>query len=121
MPHFNPRRAEVEGQRVPDREWVMNAGGPSGGNGIGAKKGEGKGLESAWFGSGAVGWQAVTAAAHSKAFWIQEGQYVDFERTARRGGYCGVRQLTVLKEGAWGVGNGGNWDTIAGMVPPLKV
>ncbi|PVH80080.1 glycosyltransferase family 69 protein, partial [Cadophora sp. DSE1049] len=30
-------------------------------------------------------------------YWGNEGYYVDYERTAKRGGYCGVRQLLVMK------------------------
>ncbi|KAH9210780.1 cryptococcal mannosyltransferase 1-domain-containing protein [Leptodontidium sp. 2 PMI_412] len=53
-------------------------------------------------------------------YWGNEGYYVDYERVAKRGGYCGVRQLLVMKEGDVGEGEG-NWDNLLDRVPPVDV
>ncbi|KAM3073681.1 hypothetical protein ACMFMF_006884 [Clarireedia jacksonii] len=55
----------------------------------------------------------------SKDYWKKEGFYVDYERVARRGGYCGVRQLTILREGDK-KGDGKvemGWENLMGEVP----
>jgi len=43
-----------------------------------------------------------------------------FNRTAKRGGYCGVRQLLVMKEGKLEEGEG-NWDKLLDEVPPIEM
>jgi len=51
------------------------------------------------------------------SYWKSEGQYADFDRTASRGGYCGVRQLTIIKD--WKLKEGEkNWENLRGEVPP---
>jgi hypothetical protein len=55
-----------------------------------------------------------------KAYWAKEGYYIQFNRTARRRGYCGVRQLLIMKEGEIPEGEG-DWDTLLGEVPPLDM
>ncbi|KAI9641419.1 hypothetical protein NHQ30_010222 [Ciborinia camelliae] len=57
--------------------------------------------------------------AKPKGYWIKEGHYVDYERVARKGGYCGVRQLTILKEGVIAPGEKG-WVNLRGEVPPRE-
>lgn len=57
--------------------------------------------------------------AKPKGYWEREGRYVDYERVARKGGYCGVRQLTILREGVIGVGEKG-WENLRGEVPPRE-
>ncbi|KAJ8068039.1 hypothetical protein OCU04_003617 [Sclerotinia nivalis] len=59
------------------------------------------------------------AIAKPKGYWEKEGRYVDYERVARKGGYCGVRQLTILREGVIGVGEKG-WENVRGEVPPRE-
>lgn len=59
------------------------------------------------------------AIAKPKGYWEKEGHYVDYERVARKGGYCGVRQLTMLREGVIGVGEKG-WENLRGEVPPRE-
>ncbi|KAB8291543.1 hypothetical protein EYC80_006344 [Monilinia laxa] len=59
------------------------------------------------------------AIAKPKGYWEKEGHYVDYERVARKGGYCGVRQLTMLREGIIGVGEKG-WENLRGEVPPRE-
>ncbi|KAH8653213.1 cryptococcal mannosyltransferase 1-domain-containing protein, partial [Tricladium varicosporioides] len=44
-------------------------------------------------------------------YWKERGHYVDVERVATRGAYCGVRQLLVMKEGHREEGEG-NWDNL---------
>ncbi|QSZ29281.1 hypothetical protein DSL72_003793 [Monilinia vaccinii-corymbosi] len=57
--------------------------------------------------------------AKPKGYWEREGHYVDYERVARKGGYCGVRQLTMLREGIIGPGEKG-WENLRGEVPPRE-
>ncbi|TAQ83407.1 hypothetical protein B7494_g8272 [Chlorociboria aeruginascens] len=97
LPHVNPRRLEVEGQIIQDRLWVPN--GKSANDILGKKATIGKPL--------------------GKEHWEGRGKYVDFERTAGVGGYCGVRQLLVLKEGKLKEGES-NWDKLLDEVPPLE-
>ncbi|KAH6696472.1 cryptococcal mannosyltransferase 1-domain-containing protein [Leptodontidium sp. MPI-SDFR-AT-0119] len=59
----------------------------------------------------------VWVASTGVEYWKSKGQYIDFERQANTGGYCGVRKLSVLKEGK----GEGNWDNLLDEVPPLDV
>ncbi|CAD6444960.1 de897cf1-be89-4430-bd77-6c5e4acd2183-CDS [Sclerotinia trifoliorum] len=59
------------------------------------------------------------AIAKPRSYWEKEGHYVDYERVARKGGYCGVRQLTILREGVIGIGEKG-WENVRGEVPPRE-
>ncbi|KAK6597421.1 glycosyltransferase family 69 protein [Botrytis cinerea] len=63
--------------------------------------------------------QSDNALAKPKGYWEREGRYVDYERVARKGGYCGVRQLTILREGVIGIGEKG-WVNLRGEVPPRE-
>ena len=113
MPVFNPRRGEIEGQIIQDRLWVSSEIGmdehvvPDFGD-----------ADKTWQGSN-VAKRDTMGIGKDKEFWDGEGHYVDYERMARRGGYCGVRQLLVLKEAHLADGEG-NWDNLKDMVPPLE-
>ncbi|RDW59487.1 hypothetical protein BP6252_12574 [Coleophoma cylindrospora] len=98
MPRFNPRRTEVEGQVIHDRRWVSSS--PS----------------------TTLTKRATLGSSGSWDDWAKRGHYEDFDRVAARGGYCGVRQLLVLKEDRIGEkgGGGGNWDNLLNEVPPLE-
>lgn len=102
MPRFNYRRTEKEGDVVKGRVWVSTK------DPAAVKTADNR----------AIGKRATLGTEKSKAFWAAEGHYEDFERTATRGGYCGVRQLLVLKEGNT---DNGNWDNLLDQVPPLDV
>ncbi|CAG8971098.1 hypothetical protein HYALB_00010675 [Hymenoscyphus albidus] len=95
MPRFNARRTEIEGEVVKDRGWKSN---PESVVSARATIGEGMDL--------------------GVDYWAKKGHYVDEDRTANRGGYCGVRQLLVIKEGNLEPGEG-NWDNLLNEVPPL--
>jgi len=106
LPRFNYRRGEKEGQKIKDRVWISN------------KQEEKK---KGWKEILGIGKRATLGAGEikDKDYWAQQGHYEDFERTATRGGYCGVRQLLVLKKED---DNGpGNWDNLLDQVPPLEV
>ncbi|KAH8589288.1 cryptococcal mannosyltransferase 1-domain-containing protein [Bisporella sp. PMI_857] len=96
MPRFNYRRSEREGDKIKDRKWVSAH-----------KKGSKK---RATLGGGDM---------KGKEYWAHEGHYEEYERTATRGGYCGVRQLLVLKKED--DKSEGNWDNLLNQVPPLDV
>jgi hypothetical protein len=68
---------------------------------------------------GRMGRRGLVGELKGKEYWRNEGYYVPFNRTARRGGYCGVRQLLVLKEDR--KEGEGNWDTLRGEIPPLDL
>jgi hypothetical protein len=127
MPRFNYRRAEVEGQIVRDRLWIsLNSnktadeqfmqgveefGGVVGrGVHVGLGERDRVGMEK----------RATIGEVKGKEYWANEGYYVEFNRTARRGGYCGVRQLLVMKEGKLEEGEG-NWDNLLDEVPPWEM
>lgn len=119
MPVFNPRREEVEGQVIKDRLWISS--------GIGHDE-----HFEAEFGDADKTWQGSDVSSRdlerrdtigsfkNKDEWDGEGHYIDYDRVATRGGYCGVRQLLVLKEGHLDDGEG-NWDNLRDMVPPLEM
>jgi hypothetical protein len=136
LPRWNYRRGEVEGEVVGDRLWVSNHGHQSeeqaiaeaeeeedvnevGGMG-GQWQGGGRDLGGVGVreGEGGIGRRATLGKVKGKEYWRNEGYYVDFNRTAKRGGYCGVRQLLVLKEGNK---EGGNWDNLLDQVPPFDL
>lgn len=113
MPVFNPRRTEIEGQVIKDRLWIASDIGID--EHIDPDFGD---AENTWQGSD-VAKRDTIGNGKGKEFWDGEGHYVDYERVARRGGYCGVRQLLVLKEGHL-VDGEGNWDNLRDVVPPLE-
>ncbi|KAG0647449.1 hypothetical protein D0Z07_6851 [Hyphodiscus hymeniophilus] len=114
MPVFNPRRAEIEGQIIQDRLWISSDIGTD--QRIDPEFGD---VDNTWQGSN-VAKRDTIGSGKGKEFWDGEGHFIDFERTAGRGGYCGVRQLLVLKEGHL-VDGEGNWDNLRDVVPPLEV
>jgi hypothetical protein len=146
MPRFNPRRAEVEGQVIQDKLWISLKSGKSEEEQIKLAMAEfGTGLNSRDFTTGfggrdssgligidhddsgpggkrelgRMGRRGLVGELKDKEYWRNEGYYVPFNRTARRGGYCGVRQLLVLKEDR--KEGEGNWDTLRGEIPPLDL
>ncbi|PQE10794.1 Mannosyltransferase 1 CMT1 protein [Rutstroemia sp. NJR-2017a BBW] len=104
MPVFNDRRGEREGEVVRDRLWVRKGAGEEEINKREYIQGTSTGNQ-----------------RKPKEYWLKEGFYVDYERVARRGGYCGVRQLTILREGkSGGEGEGKiemGWENLMGEVP----
>jgi hypothetical protein len=112
MPWFNPRRTEVAGQIVQDRLWVPSSIKKPGENDTeqaGTSLLENRGL---------LGRRATIGMLKGPEYWASKGHYVNYSRTAGRGGFCGIRRLLVLKEGKWGEDGGGNWDTLD-VIPPL--
>lgn len=112
MPRWNYRRAEMEGERIRDRLWVGRRGGGGVEEGVDEGGGEGNGSRLAR--------RATLGTVRGKEYWANEGHYVEYERVARRGGYCGVRQLLVMKQGETAESEG-NWDNLLDRVPPLDV
>ncbi|POS86434.1 hypothetical protein EPUL_002644 [Erysiphe pulchra] len=113
LPRYNYRRLEKPGQIIGDRVWhnfntTHNVSDISQGNSRSySRHTEGDSLDK------------------SGTFWLKYGYYKDFKRTSRQGGYCGVRQLMVLKEKGYSQednGKGGkNWDNLLDIVPPLDI
>lgn len=117
MPRFNYRRTEVEGRIVPDKLWIS----------VNSDLTEEENIKAASnldFSSGAEKGahtkRATLGHVQSKAYWAEQGYYASYNRTAKRGGYCGVRQLLVVKEGVLKEGEG-NWDNLLSVVPPVDV
>jgi hypothetical protein len=122
MPHFNVRRMEVEGQLIRDRKWVsLTAKTADDTTPVSHEFG---GEDATWQGSGVekkgnrLGKKDLVGKPKGKEYWTSEGYYTDFNRTANRGGYCGVRQLLVVKEDA--KEGESNWDNLLDRVPPLE-
>lgn len=113
MPISNPRRTEKEGEVIKDRLWVSSAVGRD--EFVEADFGD---ADTTWQGSG-VAKRDTIGSFEGKEVWDGEGHYVDYDRVARRGGFCEVRQLLVLKEGHL-VDGERNWDNLRNMVPPLE-
>ena len=119
MPRFNYRRTEKEGEIVKDKVWVSNIN-PESPTSSNFK--DGTFATSAEKISGGVKFKRATLGGDKlkgKDYWKAQGYYKDVERVAERGGYCGVRQLLVLKENR-GEGEG-NWDNLLDLMPPLNV
>ncbi|KAH7348374.1 cryptococcal mannosyltransferase 1-domain-containing protein [Rhexocercosporidium sp. MPI-PUGE-AT-0058] len=120
MPRWNYRREEREGQKVMDRLWIS----------VHSNLTEGEAVERAERGfdfdvggesvARGIGKREVLGVVRGKEYWGTEGYYVDYERVAKRGAYCGVRQLLVMKEGNLAEGEG-NWDNLLDRVPPVDV
>ncbi|KFY27551.1 hypothetical protein V491_00856, partial [Pseudogymnoascus sp. VKM F-3775] len=110
LPKYNYRRAEVEGDIVNDREWVPNTA---------PRTRRGVDRDSSWQVSEMASSRVKrgTGEARKEEYWDKKGHYVDVKREARRGGYCGVRSLLVLKESK--EEGEGNWDTMLDELPPL--
>ncbi|TVY80930.1 hypothetical protein LSUE1_G005706 [Lachnellula suecica] len=95
MPVYNMRRAEIEGEDIQDRLWISSQNTTSN-----------------------LGRREIVGAQLGNDYWENKGHYVDFNRTATRGAYCGVRQLLVMKEGKLEKGEG-NWNNLLNELPPL--
>jgi hypothetical protein len=124
LPRWNYRRGEREGEVVGDRLWVSYHGQKSAEQAVAEEEEEEDvnevgGMGGQWQGGGrGIERRATLGKVKGKEYWKNEGYYVDFNRTAKRGGYCGVRQLLVLKEGNT---EGGNWDNLLDQVPPFDL
>jgi Cryptococcal mannosyltransferase 1 len=137
MPRFNPRRAEVEGDIIQDKLWISRKSKKSEeeqiklaiaefGNGLMPRSRKDSSRSADLPGDPDMGplrkryaKRGLVGELKDKEYWRNEGYYVSFNRTARRGGYCGVRQLLVLKENRQE--GEGNWDTLRGEIPPLDL
>ncbi|TVY90868.1 hypothetical protein LAWI1_G005177 [Lachnellula willkommii] len=126
MPVFNARRAELEGEIIKDRLWVSLQNDTMDAELERSEK-EFGGEESTWQGTGVErraeetskpAKREIIGAQLGKDYWLNKGYYVDYNRTATRGAYCGVRQLLVVKEGKLKEGEG-NWDNLLNELPPL--
>lgn len=108
MPRFNARRTEIEGHIYKDRIWVPTDGSPP----------ERRDASPETALEVVDSWRRSEARdSSSMHYWRNEGKYVDYERTAKRGGYCGTRHILVLREGSW---DDGNWDRLDYAMPPLE-
>jgi hypothetical protein len=100
LPRWNYRRIDRDGVTYKDKRWVSNTQVKSDGGAIERRA-------------------TLNTGKKSNEEWAKEGHYEEFDRVGTRGGYCGVRQLLVLKkkddEGE------GNWDNLLAMVPPLDI
>ena len=124
LPRWNYRRGEIEGHVYPDRLWISNHATRTEEQAIAEAEEEEDvseigSAEGQWQGGRGMVRRATLGKVKGKEYWKNEGYYVDFNRTAKRGGYCGVRQLLVLKEG--NKGDGGNWDNLLDQVPPFDL
>ncbi|KAK2625977.1 hypothetical protein QTJ16_004239 [Diplocarpon rosae] len=131
MPRWNYRRGETAGEVVGDQLWISVHSNQTEREAVEAAEHDmdaasrGPGLDAGGRGDwverrGRVGERATLGTPQSRDFWSAEGYYVPFQRTATRGGYCGVRQLLVMKEGPLEAGEG-NWDNLLDRVPPVDV
>lgn len=120
MPRFNYRRTEKEGQSIPDELWISVHSNLTEAESIAAAQATSfdESIKSS-----DVQKRATLGKVQGKEYWANEGYYVDYTRKARRGGYCGVRQLLVFKESflAGHDEGGGNWDNLLNVVPPLHI
>jgi len=132
MPHYNQRRLETDGDMIHDRLWV-----PSNSTLSQTQTQTQTPTDvlpetpTVEFGSEDTTWQGTDVQLQKRkivgtgkgrkyeGYWEGKGHYVDFVRVAGSGGYCGLRQLTVLKEGPLKAGEG-NWDNLRDEVPPLE-
>ncbi|RDL34422.1 Uncharacterized protein BP5553_07550 [Venustampulla echinocandica] len=112
MPVFNARRAEVEGQIIKDKLWIPFE------NATGHTERDDDHAEI--YPSRMMGKREIIGEPLDRDYWATKGHYVDFNRTATRGAYCGVRQLLVMKEGKLKEGEG-NWDNLLNEVPPVDL
>lgn len=129
MPRWNYRRTEKEGQNVKDRLWISVHSNlteeeavrrAEEGWGFDDDDDDGEGEKQGVKNERGLERRETLGKVRGKEYWGTEGYYVDYERTAKRGGYCGVRQLLVMKEGQLGDGEG-NWDNLLDRVPPVDI
>lgn len=126
MPVFNARRTEVEGEVVQDKLWISLQNTTTNVKVARDHQYELGDEDSTWQGAGV--WRRavdtskmkrdIIGAQMGEEYWASKGHYVDSNRTATRGAYCGVRQLLVIKEGKLETGEG-NWDNLLNELPPL--
>lgn len=118
MPRMNTRRAEVEGDVVSERIWV-----PRNESETSSRRDASIYTLSDYPHATGHLYSRIArplppaAATKDLDFWRTEGHYIDSKRTAERGGYCGIRQLLVLREGPW---ENGNWELLEEEIPPLE-
>lgn len=118
MPRFNARRTEVEGEVIKDRLWISsNATNTTTANNTTTNKQDRWASRRSYPRS--INARSTAGKEGEWEEWKSRGHYEDYNRTATRGGYCGVRQLLVLKEGKLEVGEG-NWENLLSTVPPLE-
>ena len=126
MPRPNPRRSEREGEIIHDRRWVrlnpLSSSNQSSSkehpHEIGSEDGTWQGDHNGMIGKRSNEKHTTQRPA---SYWENEGFYEDYERLATRDGYCGTRQLTVMKDRSRGTGDdGGLWDKLVDEVPPLE-
>ncbi|KAI9047924.1 hypothetical protein LZ554_007726 [Drepanopeziza brunnea f. sp. 'monogermtubi'] len=117
MPRWNYRRTETEGEVMTDNLWISIHSNMSemaavyvAEHDFASEATPEAGLEE----------RATLGKVRGKEYWENQGYYVDYRRVAKRGGYCGVRQLLVMKEGKLEPGEG-NWDNLLDRVPPVDV
>lgn len=115
MPRWNYRREEKEGDVVRDRLWISVHSNLTGEEAVWRAEHEFDVEDER-----GVGKREVLGSVRGTEYWGSEGYYVDYERVAKRGGYCGVRQLLVMKEGKLEEEEG-NWDNLLDRVPPVDV
>jgi hypothetical protein len=124
MPRYNSRRAEIEGDVIHDNLWISDQNKPP--SSINTLDDEDD-IPEKEFGSEDTTWQGSgTHAIEGDVLrtgnldWDARGHYEPFDRVARRGAFCMVRQLLVMKEGKIPKGET-NWENLLGMVPPLAL
>jgi hypothetical protein len=118
LPTLNPRRTEIAGQVYDDRVWAPRNESQA------TRRDEfpGPALEvvASWpravVGGGRHG-RLEKRGASANDFWHTAGHFVDYARTAERGGFCGTRVLLALREGSW---EHGNWEVLDQEMPPLE-
>ena len=94
MPHHNARRTEIPGMVVKDKKWVPFS------SSLTAKL------------------AALDDTDEMQLDWEDRGSYGDVDRVAGVGGFCGVRHISVIKEGPLAAGEK-NWVTLKDQLPPL--
>lgn len=124
MPRWNYRRGEKEGEVLGDKLWVSVHSNLTVEESIYAAEhdfstGVGVSDPGAVEKGKAIQKREKLGTVKGKEYWSAEGYYMPFNRTAKRGGYCGVRQLLVVKEGKLREGEG-NWDDLLDQVPPWE-
>lgn len=113
LPRYNYRRLEIPGQIIGDRIWI-NYNTTKNMTDIGQENSRSYFRQT-----------RGDSSDKSGTFWLKYGYYKDFQRTSGQGGFCGVRQLMVLREKGYPKednGKGGkNWDNLLESVPPLDL
>jgi hypothetical protein len=122
------RREEKEGEVIQDRVWIYapqqnltayDEDETSEEEDFGGEASQWQGWGHWKRGMGRMEKRGTVGEVKDKEYWEKEGYYKPIERVAQRGGYCGVRQLLVLKEKEkWGEDEDGNWDNMLGSIPP---